>query len=92
MGPCGPASAQRSLARRALPMGWAIGGAGGPALPLAAGRPSTFFCQWPGTGIIELAPDLASALASGQCPGFWPVSRHPELLSEHGRPLCTAAA
>ena len=29
IGPCGPASAQRSLARRALPLGWAIGGAGG---------------------------------------------------------------
>ena len=29
MGPCGPASAQRGLARLALPLGWAIGGAGG---------------------------------------------------------------
>jgi len=39
MGPCGPASAQRGLARRALALGWAIGGAGGPAPPLVAGRP-----------------------------------------------------
>jgi hypothetical protein len=69
MGPCGPASAQRSLAHRALALGWAIKlaapGARPPA-PLAAGRPSTFFCQWPGTGIIKREPDLASTLASGQ--------------------------
>ena len=72
MGTCGPASAQRGLARRALALGWGIGGAAGyrprPATGsrTAPGPRSTFFCQWPGTGIIELEPDLASALASGQ--------------------------
>ena len=33
MGPCGPASAQRDRARRALALGWAIGGAPRPRQP-----------------------------------------------------------
>ena len=64
MGPCGPASAQRDRARRALALGWAICGAPGPASRGPArlgrpGRPSTSVCQSPGTGIITLEPDLA---------------------------------
>ena len=38
MGPCGPASAQRDRARRALALGWAIGGAPGPATGSRAQR------------------------------------------------------
>ena len=84
MGPCGPASAQRSLARRALPLGWAIGGAGG----LVQAPPR------------RLQPDgPRHSFASGQAPASlnvnltWPVpwllasESPPELLAEHGRPF-----
>ena len=66
MGPCGPASAQRTWpgSSRALALGWAMGGAPRPRQPgpgpVGATRTALdVLCQSPGTGIITLEPDLA---------------------------------
>ena len=93
MGPCGPASAQRDRARRALALGWAPDWRRPPAPPAGA-RPGWGDPDGPRRPFASRqAPASLHLNLTWQCPGFWPVSRHPELLAEHsGRLLCTAAA